>query len=50
MRARLELVHDVTELGHHLALDGQPSHSLTPGVSLPEPPQNGTGPVAKGWV
>ena len=46
----LELVYNVAELGHHLPLQGHSCHGLTAGVSFPEPPQNGTGPVPKGWV
>ena len=48
--ACLELVYNVAQLGHHLALYGQGCHSLTAGVCLPQPPQDCTSPVSKGWV
>ena len=32
----LELVNNVAELGHHLALEGQDLHGLAGGVRLPE--------------
>lgn len=48
LECNLELVHNVAELGHHLALQGNASHGLAAGVSLSEAGENGTGPVSKG--